>query len=505
MDMNIKEYKNKVRGCWLGKNVGGSLGAPFELKRGVFDADFYTHDISKGVLPNDDLDLQLVFLNAAEKYGTGLNSEILGEYWLNSIVANWSEYGAGINNLRMGLLPPFSGEYNNHNKNSCGSFIRSEIWACLTPGHPEKAVRLAYEDAIVDHAKEGVYAEIFCAAMQSAAFSECDIRNLIDIGLSYIPEKCDIAVAVNTAIECYEKGDDWKAARKKILKTVPGTFGMYEGYEDREVEEDVPLGEPGYDAPSNIGLMIIGLLYGEGDFSKSICIAANCGEDADCTAGTIGSLMGIILGADKIPSKWLEPIGDEIKTISVDLTDADVKIPLTVSELTQRVCALMPVFMKENCDVLNENGVKLILREKDMLYSQDIKKGLFTYIKFADELQEHSLSIKKRNTILETVVDIKGGINIKDGEEKEIKLSFENLIRRQQWLNVKWHVPEEWTVYPARNTCVNIDQTHGGTSLSEKEYKIVPNGVDAGKYDILLEIRSNGRISTLFIPIILFS
>ena len=76
MNINIKKYKDKVRGCWLGKNVGGSLGAPYECRRGVFDLEFYTHDLSQGVLPNDDLDLQLIWLNAAEKYGRNTDSEI---------------------------------------------------------------------------------------------------------------------------------------------------------------------------------------------------------------------------------------------------------------------------------------------------------------------------------------------------------------------------------------------------------------------------------------------
>ena len=118
--MNFKEYKDKVRACWLGKNIGGSLGAPFECKRGTFDVEYYTHDLSEGALPNDDLDLQLVWLNAAEKYGKNLDSEILGEYWLSYVVASVSEYGMGKNNMAMGIRPPLSGLDNITYK--CGIF-----------------------------------------------------------------------------------------------------------------------------------------------------------------------------------------------------------------------------------------------------------------------------------------------------------------------------------------------------------------------------------------------
>ena len=245
MKLTLESYRDKLLGCFTGKNIGGTLGAPFECYRGVWDLDYYTHDISKGVLPNDDLDLQLVFLNAIKKFGRDVDSHILSEYWLSFIVANWSEYGAGKNNLSQGLLPPISGRYENPNKDSCGAFIRSEIWACLNPGHPEKAVRYAYEDATVDHADEGVYAEIFCAALESAAFCESDMHTLINIALSYIPEDCDISKAVQCAIECYRQGIDWKTARKRILNIVPGSFGMLSGYKDMEPEPDVPVGPMG--------------------------------------------------------------------------------------------------------------------------------------------------------------------------------------------------------------------------------------------------------------------
>ncbi|MBE6537994.1 MAG: ADP-ribosylglycohydrolase family protein [Ruminococcaceae bacterium] len=110
-NLDYKVYLDKVRACWLGKNVGGTLGAPFECFQGVVDLDFYTHDISKGVLPNDDLDLQLVWLLAAEQEGKRVNAETLANYWLMYVVPDWSEYGYCKRNLRAGLLPSVSGGF----------------------------------------------------------------------------------------------------------------------------------------------------------------------------------------------------------------------------------------------------------------------------------------------------------------------------------------------------------------------------------------------------------
>ena len=83
--MKFSTYYDKVRACWLGKNIGGTLGMPHEGHRGVFDLSYYTHDLSGGSFPNDDLDLQLVALLAAERHGCSLNAEILGEYWLTYV------------------------------------------------------------------------------------------------------------------------------------------------------------------------------------------------------------------------------------------------------------------------------------------------------------------------------------------------------------------------------------------------------------------------------------
>lgn len=505
MKLSFNEYKDKVKACWLGKNIGGTLGAPFECMRGVYDLEFYTHDLSKGVLPNDDLDLQLIWLNAAEKYGKNLNAEILAEYWISYIVADFSEYGAGKNNMAFGIQPPVSGIYNNHNKNSCGCFIRSEIWACLAPGHPEIAVKYAREDAICDHAEEGLYAELFCAAVQSAAFMESDMKKLVETGLQYIPEDCAIAKAVKLAVNLYKSGKTWKEARKEILKAVPGTFGMYRGYIDQPAESDIPTGEPGYDVPSNIGIMMIGWLYGEGDFSKSICIAAGCCEDADCTAGTLAAILGIIGGTKGIDQKWIEPIGDEIKTIAVDLTkyspDTCV-IPSTVSELTDRVLRLMPTFLNGNFEY---DGDKLVILKNGSFSDNKIQKGTFDYISPREELCFSSYSAKRENVLLDIRIEMEDGIKVKNGEKKNFRLYIENKIRKQQWITVKCHMPEDWSCMPGKEFSLCLDQIHGGSALSKTEFSIIPGEINLAKYNLTFEITSNGRPSVLYVPMMLIT
>lgn len=498
MKLTLESYRDKLLGCFTGKNIGGTLGAPFECHRGVWNLDYYTHDISKGVLPNDDLDLQLVFLNAIKKFGRDVDSHILSEYWLSFIVANWSEYGAGKNNLSQGLLPPISGRYENPNKDSCGAFIRSEIWACLNPGHPEKAVQYAYEDATVDHADEGVYAEIFCAALESAAFCESDMHTLINIALSYIPENCDISKAVNCALECHRQGIGWKAARKRILNIVPGSFGMLLGYKDMKPEPDVPVGPMGYDAPSNIGLMIIGWIYGEGDFSKSICIAAGCGEDADCTAGTLASVMGIISGLSGIDNRWTDPIGNEIKTISINVADTDGAVPQTTEQLVDELVSLMPEFMYGYYDVSKQT-----ITCSDNLYCKPERINSYRSYDFRKALTDNANSVHHKSLPFDTFINYSNSINILPGEKKKLHITFENNLLRRQWLELNWTLPTCVHIEGGNSKLICLPSNHGEIGRAETDVILCFDESLPCKIELILSVSSSKCSKKILIPVML--
>ena len=176
MYLSLPEYRRRLAGCWIGKNVGGTLGMPMEWNRQENDVTYYTHEMTGEPLPNDDLDIQILWLIALEDQGLSLDCKVLGQYFNELMIFTHAEYGTAKTNLRAGLQPPVSGTHNNDFKDSCGSFIRSEIWACLFPGHPQRAAEYAFQDAVVDHGNgEGVYAEVFVAAMESAAFFETDV------------------------------------------------------------------------------------------------------------------------------------------------------------------------------------------------------------------------------------------------------------------------------------------------------------------------------------------
>ena len=326
LDLTSDSFYDKVYGCWMGKNCGGTLGAPLEKGYGEpepFDVWWYPK-LQEGGIPNDDLEMQLIWLKAIEDHGPALTARELSEYWLNHIGYNWDEYGWARMNMRLGLIPPVAGHYNNWFIDCMGCPIRSEIFACIAPGLPRLAVKYAYEDAICDHAGgESVYGEMFNTAIEAAAFIISDLNELLDIGRSYVAEGSLTAKAIDAARSAHKAGLDWKAARRKVLEATPHYNAQY--------------------SPINMGFQTVGLLYGK-DFAETICIAVNCGYDTDCTGATVGSILGIIHGNKGLPAKWTQPLGESIATNESwgGLRNCDAgpnPIPRNLADLTQRTIA----------------------------------------------------------------------------------------------------------------------------------------------------------------------
>lgn len=312
-----KEYRDKVLACWLGKNIGGTLGGPWECMRHTHSLTYY-EPLPDKAAPNDDLDLQLVWLKMLEDCGLDPSVRTFAEYWsLYGKSYPWNEYGFFMRNFTRGLFPPVAGCFENYFVDEMGSPIRSEIWACLHPADPQAAARMAWKDSAVDHAGgEGTYGEMFWAAVESAAFVEKDPMTLIRLGLAMIPISSHLGRAIREAVWCFENKLTWGQARERIHVH----FGHISAC----------------NAIPNHGFTIIGWLYGR-DFGDKLCKAVNCGYDTDCTAATLGSVLGIIDGTAGIPNVWRKPVGDQIV---LHKFTGPCDPPATVQELTDRVVML---------------------------------------------------------------------------------------------------------------------------------------------------------------------
>ncbi|MBA4388459.1 MAG: ADP-ribosylglycohydrolase family protein [Verrucomicrobia bacterium] len=499
MNINEKEYLSKVRGCWMGKNIGGTVGAPFEWKRQINNVSFYTQDLHGEPLPNDDLDIQLLWVIAMEERGIHINARTLADYWCLYVAPHWAEYGTAKINMRSGLLPPLSGTYQNVFKDSCGAFIRSEIWACIAPGCPSLAAGYAYQDAILDHGNgEGTYAEVFTATLESAAFIESDIRKLITIGLSYIPADCGTAKAVLTAIECFDSGKSWQETRDEILRRHGGAhfFGNPDCISADDVKKGLNKGQLGYDVPSNIGILVLGLLYGGGDFDKTMCITVNCGEDTDCTGATVGSIFGIIRGIEGIPQRWIDPIGNSIKTMCLNLGDLSWLVPKDIDNLTHRTHKLA-----QNVLRAHRSNCFLDPAKPSDYASMDTMK-----LCAADHGASIYGSMNPRFTFDFFAVEVNYGDapTIKNNEPKQLTITIINRYRVQANLTLHWYLPKGWQITPAADAALLSIHSPIGKPLVV-QFSLQADNVDRSMNRAVLEITMEGRPTVMHVPIALLN
>ena len=353
-------FIEKIYAGWLAKIIGIRLGAPveswtYEKIRAVYgQVDGYLVDY-KDFAADDDSNGPLFFLRALEEGGSRrvrrgeeerkyeLESQDVAEALLNYAPFEhgffwWGGYGTSTEhtaylNLAGGMEAPRSGSVEQNGSTvaeQIGGQIFIDTWGRVAPGRPEEAAGYAKEAASVTHGGNGVYGGMFVAACISQAFVESDIRKLIAKGLSVIPQDCEYARVVRAVENFYEqKRDDWEACFRYIQEN----FG-YDRY-------------PGncHIIP-NAAVMILSLLYGEGDFDRTLNICNMCGWDTDCNVGNVATIMGVCGGLEAIDErKWRKPVHDFLACSSVVGSPNIMDIPFGASyiaNLAYQICGEQP-------------------------------------------------------------------------------------------------------------------------------------------------------------------
>lgn len=306
-------YEDKVRGCWFGKCLGGVAGMPFE---GVPHLPNMTAgDVHIKDVPNDDLEMQLVWLHGLKKYGLELNEKAFAQIWLEHIPHGCDEYSVAIRNLKRGIMPPASGWKDNFFTCGMGSTIRSEIWALAFPGRPDAAGYFAQHDAQVDHWGDGVRGEIFMAMSESKACISSNVEESLRYALEHVEENTELHNVVSRIFELYDSGMPEEKARDFILLN----YQRHPNFTH---------------CVMNLAFIVFALLWGKGDFIKTILLAVNCGRDTDCTGATCGAFLGIAHGMKAIPGEWRHAVKEEL-TLSAYVT-AIPGVPLTFTELVKQ-------------------------------------------------------------------------------------------------------------------------------------------------------------------------
>ena len=221
---------------------------------------------------------------------------------------------AAYRNLLHGMQPPETAVHDNPYREWIGAQIRADAWGYVSPGRPDLAAALAFQDASLSHTANGIYGAMWAAALIAASFAAPDLPAALGVSLAYVPPRSRLAEALRHVIELHASGLDWETARDEIEKAY-GHYGFVHTI-------------------NNAAVVAAALLWGEEDFTKVIGLAVQGGWDTDCNGATAGSAFGARYGTAGIPERWVAPLNNHLRSALFGFDNSKI------SELAERTAVL---------------------------------------------------------------------------------------------------------------------------------------------------------------------
>jgi len=326
-----EQLHDRILGAWLGRSAGCLLGKPVErysrpVLREMLEsngnwplAHYWTQQGMPANILNqypwkrrgglaslrenihympedDDLNYTMLNLHVYESFGEHFSSEDVGAAWLAMLPANelFTAERVAYFNILSGKDAPETATYMNPFREWIGAQIRADFWGYVSHGNPQQAADFAWRDARLSHSRNGIYGEMFFAALIASAFYKSDIRRLVEDSLGHVPAESRFAKAIHKVLALPIDDMQWE----QVLDELYRQFGDYHWVH----------------TINNAALTVAALLFGKGDFEKTICHVVMGGWDTDSNGATAGSVVGIINGADALPQKWIAPLNDTIRS-----------------------------------------------------------------------------------------------------------------------------------------------------------------------------------------------
>jgi ADP-ribosylglycohydrolase len=314
--------RDRVHAAWLGRCAGCNLGKPVEggwgrekLRRYLELADAFplndyipaldpmpdefvlhpswrdaTRGRVQGMARDDDTDYTMLALRILEKYGPGFTSADVGSEWLLALPFHmvYTAERVAYRNLIYGMAPPSTATHHNPYREWIGALIRGDMFGYALPGDPAAASRLAYQDAALSHTANGIYGEMWAAALIAAAFSSESAEQALEAAVRVVPARSRLAEALRTTMDAHANGASWDDAMASMESRLAGYHWVH--------------------TINNAEVVTAALLWGEGDFGRTIGLAVEAGLDTDCTGATAGSAFGALHGAEALPAHWTDPL-----------------------------------------------------------------------------------------------------------------------------------------------------------------------------------------------------
>ena len=326
------EMADRLMGAWLGRIAGCLLGKPIEgirteelhpllretgnwpLRRYILASDLTAEMLRKYTFrlkgkcwadsipcapSDDDTNYTVMAQKLLEECGRDFSPADVARLWLDKQPkkAYCTAERVTYCNLIKGYLPTASARFQNPFREWIGAQIRGDYFGYINPGDPAMAAEMAWRDASISHVKNGIYGEMFAAAMIAQAAVEQDIPAIIEAGLSQAPVSSRLYEAVEAVVNNWRNG----VSQQEIFAGIHRRFDEF-------------LGHDWCHTIANAMIVAAALLYGGGDYGKSICMAVETGFDTDCNGATVGSVLGMRGGAGCIEPEWIAPLHGQLDT-----------------------------------------------------------------------------------------------------------------------------------------------------------------------------------------------
>lgn len=332
--------QDKVKGAWAGQTLGCSYGGPTEFKfLGTIIQDFIPipwdkHTVKKwyDIFPGlyDDVYVDLTFVEVFERCGLDAPIDSFAVAFSKKEYPLWHANQVARYNLSQGMKAPQSGYWKNNPHAHCIDFqIEADFAGIMAPGMPNQAADICDRTGHIMSYGEGWYGGVYVAAMYSLAYISDDIEYIVREGLKVIPAESDFHKCMSDVIRWHKKyPKDWKRTWFELQNKWSEEISCPEG-----IHNSFNIG-----TKINAAYILLGLLYGQGDFTKTIDISTRAGQDSDCNPASAAGILGTMMGYNQIPEEWKEALY-EVEDIPFSHTDISLN---KAYEMTYRhACAML--------------------------------------------------------------------------------------------------------------------------------------------------------------------
>ncbi len=279
------------------------------------------HNLEIG--PTDDTEWALLTLRALLAAGGRITPDTFLDIWRQEVLpvagevrSSFSERAA-IENLKIGLTPPATGNDNPLHYEDC-AVPRAVPVGLYCAGNPDQAAEMAEWDARITQAEDGIYAARGMAAAIALLVDGAPLEAAISRARQEFPPDSWIAHLDGIAQDCMRTASQPDELIILLTQKVVNTVYSY-----------------GSAAPETFPTALVIVTACNGDLRQSSWLANGIAKSADSVPAMVGALCGAFQGVDAISPMWRTAL-DEARGLCLPFLQGSSVETLTAQLAEQR-------------------------------------------------------------------------------------------------------------------------------------------------------------------------